>query len=557
MLRILKSELAKFLSQIIDTEETLLSKMMELKPDHADIALKTFGITKDPKQFSQNLLDKFSNTKHPFKSKIKNIETKGGFINFNFESKYLFEILLNNSGKENFENLKLENANKKIIIDYSSPNVAKPLSIGHLRSTILGASIYNLAKTLGYKVVGLNYLGDWGVQFGKLIYGYLNWKDEYDFTNAFESLYSIYVRFHEEEKTNKNLENKGALYFKKLESGDKEALDLWKYFVKITLEEHNRTYELLGIKFDLIQGESFFNSKIKQTFNLLESKNIVQKSRGATVINVGEDLPPLIIKKSDGASLYSTRDIASNIYRKNSLNGDIFLYVVGADQTLYFKQLFKAFNRAGFKWAKDCHHISFGLYRFKQAKMSTRRGNVVFMNDVLEKAISMSKEKLQNRSLDNIDEIAKSVGVGAIIFNDLMNDRVKNVDFNWDQILDFNGDSGPYVQYTLVRCRSILSKYTGNLSVLEFNSDDIERRILLQLLSFDEVLINSFNSFKPHILAQYLLKMCKLINKFYGAKKVLCEDKSVREGRVALIFCAEKILSKGLEILQIPIPSKM
>lgn len=554
MLKNIKQDLAEFILDIgIKEPKQDIISMLELKTSHGGIALKIFKFSKNPKEFSRILVENIKKSNHPFKTQLDEVKNAGGFINFQFKSEFLFKTLIK-STKNNF--LKENKKSQRVIIDYSSPNVAKPLSIGHLRSTVIGNAICNLAKSQGYDVVGINYLGDWGVQFGKLAWGYLNWKNEYDFKQPFKSLYEIYTRFHEESESNPILNEKGAECFKKLEAGDKEITDLWKNFVDVTLKEHKKIYDLLGIKFDLIQGESFFNDKIEPVYNFLKQKKLIEISENAHVVKISEDLPPCIIKKSDGASLYATRDLASMMYRKNELKGDIFLYVVGADQTLYFKQIFSVLKKANLDWAKYCHHISFGLYRFKDTKMSTRKGNVIFMSDVLEKAIEISKEKLKEKeNIDEIQKIATSIGIGAIVFNDLVNDRVKNVDFSWQKALDFNGNSGPYVQYSLIRARSILAKYNGDFS--NFNNNDIEYELCLYLLSFDETLENSWHTFKPHILAQYLLKVSKMFNHFYNSKKVLCDDINLRQTRLALVYCVEKVLTRGLNILGVPIPDKM
>ncbi len=555
MLKNIKSRLAQFILDIgVEANLQDIISMLELKPPHADIALKVFKFSKNPKDFSKDVVDKINKSDHLFKSNLHEVTYIGGFINFKFKSEFLLETL--NDSIKNKTSKKLSTKTKKVIVDYSSPNVAKPLSIGHLRSTVIGNALCNLARSQGLEVIGLNYLGDWGVQFGKLMCGYLKWKTDYDFKNPFESLYEIYVRFHKESKNDPSLDKEAIKYFKKLESGNEEAISLWKYFIKITNEENQKIYDLLGVKFDLTQGESFYNDKINSAYEFLDKKNLVVKSQGAYVVEVSDNLPPCIVKKSDGSSLYATRDIASALYRRDKLEGDILLYVVGSDQSLHFKQIFGVLDRAGCKWVKNCHHVSFGLYRFKDTKMSTRKGNVIFMSDVLEKAIEISQKKLEEKNPNLSDkEIARSVGIGAILFNDLVNDRVKNVDFSWDKVLDFNGDSGPYVQYSIIRCRSILSKHKPNLSQLDTN--DIEHNLVLHLLSFDEILDNSWSNLKPHILAQYLLKICKLFNQFYGAKKILCEDDRLKDSRVTLVHYIETVLSKGADILGIPIPSRM
>jgi arginyl-tRNA synthetase len=321
------------------------------------------------------------------------------------------------------------------------------MHIGHLRATAVGQAIRNLAETQGYDVIGLNHLGDWGVQFGKLAWAFREWGSEYDFAGQpFKSLFDIYVRFHEEAEKNPELEAKGSLVFKELEQGSRDVEEIWKMFVKISLVEYQRLWDLLGVKHDLVRGESFYNDRLKPVEEMLEKKGLLKESEGAVVVDLGEEMPPCLIRKSDGASLYATRDLASAMYRMTELKADLNLYVVGFDQSLHFKQVFKVLELAGFDWVKNCHHISFGLYRFKEGlKMSTRKGNVIFLEDVLTQAIDRTSELIavKNPSLtvEQRNSIARDVGVGAVIFGDLVFDRVKNVEFDWDRILSFDGDS--------------------------------------------------------------------------------------------------------------------
>ncbi|MDZ4081579.1 MAG: arginine--tRNA ligase, partial [Bdellovibrionales bacterium] len=455
---------------------------------------------------------------------LERVQPAGGYVNLTFKNDIfqarLFKAIQDDGAKLGYSS---SGTGKRIVIDYSSPNVAKPMHVGTLRATVIGQAIRNIAETQGYEVVGLNHLGDWGVQFGKLAWAYRKWGHEYDFKGApFQSLFDLYVRFHDEATKDPALDAEGSLVFKQLEQGDKEIEKIWKMFVDITLVEDQKLWDLLGVKHDLVRGESFYNDRLKSVEDLLEKRGLLTASEGAMVVHLGDDMPPCLIRKSDGASLYATRDLASAIYRKNELNADLCLYVVGVDQTLHFKQVFKVLEMAGFDWASDCHHISFGLYRFKDGvKMSTRKGNVIFLEDILKQAIERTAEVIavKNPGLSSEEraKIAQDVGVGAVIFGDLVFDRVKNVEFDWDRILSFEGDSGPYVQYMHVRCQSLLRKFgrTPNLSSVAPLVEKDERELIRLLMSYDEILEASFRGFKPNILAQYLLEVCGVFSRFY------------------------------------------
>ncbi len=495
----------------------------------------------------------------------------GGYVNLTFSGlalqNRLFAAIRDSKGKLGFS---ADGKGKKIVIDYSSPNVAKPMHVGTLRATVIGQAIRNIAETQGYEVIGLNHLGDWGVQFGKLAWAYQKWGDQYDFKNApFQSLFDLYVKFHDEAAKDPALDAEGSLVFKRLEQGDKEIEKIWKMFVDITLVEDQKLWDLLGVKHDLVRGESFYNDRLKPVENLLEKKGLLTESEGAMVVPMGDDMPPCLIRKSDGASLYATRDIASAIYRKEELGADLCLYVVGVDQTLHFKQVFKVLELAGFEWAKECHHISFGLYRFKDGvKMSTRKGNVIFLEDILKQAIERTSELIEKKnphlSLAERTQIATDVGVGAVIFGDLVFDRVKNVEFDWDRILSFEGDSGPYVQYMHVRCQSLLRKYAEKngglppkLNPARVMGEKDERELIRLLFSYDEILEASFRGFRPNILAQYLLEVCGVFSRFYHNNRILGEAAEIEESRMALVAATQAVLHEGLAKLSIRAPDVM
>lgn len=498
-------------------------------------------------------------------------EPAGGFLNLTFSDASfqarLFAAVAKDGTKLGYST---DGQGKRVVIDYSSPNVAKPMHIGHLRATAIGQAIRNLAETQGYDVIGLNHLGDWGVQFGKLAWAFREWGSEYDFKGQpFKSLFDIYVRFHEEAEKNPELEAKGSLVFKELEQGSKDVEEIWKMFVQISLVEYQRLWNLLGVKHDLVRGESFYNDRLKPVEEMLAEKGLLKESEGAVVVDLGEDMPPCLIRKSDGASLYATRDLASALYRMNELKADLNLYVVGFDQSLHFKQVFKVLELAGFPWTNQCHHIAFGLYRFKEGmKMSTRKGNVIFLEDVLNQAVERTAKIIaaKNPSLSAAEQksIAEDVGVGAVIFGDLLFDRIKNVEFDWDRILSFEGDSGPYVQYMYVRCASLTRKYKDerggkspsfeNVAVL--NQPD-ERELIRILMGYDEILEGAFKNFKPNILAQYMLEVCGAFSRFYHNNRILGEAPEVESSRMALVAATQAVLLQGMRALSMRAPEVM
>lgn len=574
MINILKDQLSTDISTGTQLPKEQVYNALENPKsiEHGHLAFPVFMLAKELKKAPPVIAQELKAKLDGKISHVDQITAVGGYLNFTFNLKYLQNLLSNavldsTTGKSRLGFQKSKN--ERVVIDYSSPNVAKPMSIGHLRATMIGQAVRNLAESQGYQVTGLNYLGDWGVQFGKLAYAYTEWEGRknknYDFTTKpFEALFQLYVDFHKAAEEDPELDKKGSLTFKRLEEGDKEVEKIWKMFLDISLNEYKRIYGMLDVNFDLIQGESFMNDKLEPTVDLIKKKGLLQESDGAQVVFLDDDMPPCIIKKSDGASLYATRDVASAIHRHDNLKGDHLLYVVGVDQNLHFKQVFKVLEKMNYDWAKNCHHISFGMYRFKDiGKMSTRKGNVIFMDDVLNKSIELAEKIIEekNPDLPNKKQIAQQVGVGAIIFNDLSSDRVKNVDFDWDRVLDFEGDSGPYVQYCAVRCKSILKKFDGKIPT-ETSVDlatSEEKTLVKQLLLYPEVLSISYKNFKPSFLAQYLLEVCKAFGSFYTHCKILDDnlDEKTKLSRLRLVQCTETLLTEGLRMLGIQSPEKM
>lgn len=567
MLKDLKDILARHYAPMLQKEIAALTKLMESPKSagHGHVALPVFAWAKEfkkaPPVLAQELAAKLGADRP---AGLERVEAVSGFLNFTFAARFVQDLLaeriLENRGRIGHSTM---GAGKKLLIDFSSPNVAKPMHVGHLRATVIGQAIVNLARTQGYNVVGINHLGDWGVQFGKLAWAYMHWGQEYPFaTEPFESLYALYVRFHEEAEKNPELEEEGSKIFKRLEDGDPLIHELWRKFVDISLKDYQRIWDELGVKHDLVRGESFYNDRMKPVEQELERKGLLEESEGAMVVRLDDaGMPPCLIRKSDGASLYATRDLACAIYRMEELKGDLNLYVVGMDQTLHFRQVFKVLEKMGYEWVNRCHHIAFGMYRFKDARISTRKGNAIFLEDVLLKGRELARDIIaqKNPDLPNADLVAKQVGVGAIVFNDLVNDRVKDVDFDWDRALDFEGDSGPYVQYCGVRCLSIIRKYAkpiGTRLGVELSTLE-EKELLRVLLNYQDTLRSAFENFKPHFLAGYLLEVCHRFSQFYTKCRVLGEGPEIESARMTLVQMVALVIAEGLKTLGIELPDAM
>lgn len=570
MIQTAKTQIANLLNPLTQIPLEDLQKTLE-KPkqfEHGHIAFPVFALAKTlraaPPQIATDLAgkiqEKIQSGSVPFLEKVQAV---GGFLNFTFKNSYLQEVLFNSLAKPNIgfsENGK----NKTVVIDYASPNVAKPMHVGHLRAAMVGQAIRNLAESQGYKVVGVNHLGDWGSQFGKLAWAYQEWGKDYTFAQPMDDMVKLYVKFHEEAEKNPELELKAAAVFKRLEDGDQEIRKIWQMIVEFSLKDYDRLLNgLLKIKHDAVLGESFYTDKMDAVVNQLKQKGLLQESEGAQVVffDEKENMPPCIIKKSDGASIYATRDLATAIYRHDVMKADELLYVVGQDQTLHFRQVFKVLEMMGMEWAKTCHHISFGLYRFKEGKMSTRAGRVVLFEDVITQAIELVQKMIEekNPTLEDKATVARQVAMGAVIFNDLVNDRVKNVEFDWDRILSVEGDSGPYVQYTVVRCKSILRKFgkaAPQVASLEMAQDE-ERKLVFQLLQFEDILTGAYKQYRPNILAQYLLELCANFSHFYHKCRILGEAPEVEASRIALVAATERVLTQGLKIMNIEAPEAM
>ena len=558
----IKKDLSVYLSKILDFKESEIFKLLEkpLNKSHGHLSLPVFTFSKlkkqNPKDLSQEMVLQIQKHPLPF---LEKTEALSGFVNFKFTPSYIKSLLEKAMSQKElafFKNPQKEHW----VIDFASPNVAKYMNVGHLRATVIGQAIVNLTLQMGYKVTSLNHLGDWGSQFGKLLWAYKKWGQDYDFKKQpFETLVQLYVRFHKEAEQDPQKLKEATDLFQKLEAGDSSLKKLWKTFVKLSLKNYKQYWEILNTKHDLVLGESFYRKFTKDLVCRLNHENLLKKSEGAEVVFL-EDMPPCIIVKSDGASTYAARDLCSAIYRFEKLKADRNIYITGTDQNLHFKQIFKTLEKINPSWSQNCLHLSFGMYRFKgEGKMSTRKGQSIYLKDVIEQSIERVKKIIEKRrpELKNKNKIAEQVGIGAIVFNDLMSDRIKDVDFDWNKILDFEGSSGPFIQYTHVRCLSLLKK-VPKIKKKKFSENfpqGEELQLMWLLLQFEEAILQSFQHFKPHILARYLLDLSKEFNRFYASERIL--DSKNQEDLLLLVDTVRRTLNQGLRLLNIPTPSKM
>jgi len=452
--------------------------------------------------------------------------------------------------------------NKTVCIDYSSPNIAKPFSVGHLRSTIIGHSIGNIMEKCGYKVVRINHLGDFGTQFGKTIYAYLNWGDKEKVEqNPVEELVKLYVEFNERAKVNPEIEEEARKIFKELELGNEKYTKLWEYIRAESLKDYMKVYDLLDVKFDSYDGEAFYNDKMQAVVDELKAKNLLKKDQGAMIVDLGEDLPPALIQKTDGSTLYITRDLAALFYRKNTYNFDESLYVVGNEQKLHFTQLQKVAELMGYDFAKDIHHINFGLVLQDGKKMSTRKGKIVRLEDVIEEACKLSLEYINEKNPDLKDKemTSRKIGVSSVIFNDLKNYRTNDFEFNLEEMVNFVGQTGPYLQYTSVRIKSILDVVEIDNSKIDYSLFDNDHYfdIIKNISLYEEIIIKSKLDYAPSVLAKYLLNLASYFNTFYAKEKVIVDDLVERNTKLQILRMVRDILNDGMKLLGMQVILKM
>lgn len=561
-----KQELAAIVYELLDHELTMDELQLSIeKPKndaHGDMAFPCFTLAKlkrkAPNLIAQELSEKVQSPN------FEKIEVVGAYINVFLNKKTVSEKMIANlfEQKETYGKLALGNGGN-VTIDMSSPNIAKPFSMGHLRSTVIGNALANIVEKAGYKPIKINHLGDWGTQFGKLIAAFKLWGDvEKIKQNPIKELLKLYIKFHDEAETNPELVDLGRNWFKELEDGNEEALSLWQWFRDESLKEFSRIYQLMHVDFDSFAGEAFYNDKMDRVVELLEEQHLLVESDQAQVVELHEEqLPPCLIKKSDGATLYATRDLAAAIYRKEHYDFDLSLYVVGHEQSLHFQQLKAVLEKMGYGWAKKMVHVPFGMMLKDGKKMSTRKGKVVLLEEVLKESISLAQQNIEekNPNLANKDEVAKQVGVGAVIFHDLKNFRMNDIEFSLEEMLRFEGETGPYVQYTYARACSILRK--GNWSPEDYSKNDHaawdkEWKVISFLMEFPNAVKRACEQFDPSQVAKYVVNLAQAFNKYYAEVKIL-EDSDEQQARLALVYCVTIVLKEGLRLLGIEAPQEM
>lgn len=528
------------------------------KYDHlGDVAFPCFSLAKKLRKSPQIIAAEVAGKLQ--KKLYKDVQPVGGYINIYYKQENEINRILNRilNEQKNYGSKHAVNAN--VVIDFSSPNIAKPFSMGHLRSTVIGNALANLAEKNGFQAVRINHLGDWGTQFGKLIVAYKLWGDrEAIASSPIEELLKIYVKFHEEAEKQPELNDLARKAFKGLEETDEEAMELWKWFREVSLAEFTKVYEQLGISFDSYQGEAFYNDKMEPVIQELKEKGLLVESDGAYVVEV-EDMPPCLITKKDGATLYATRDLAAAMYRWQEYEPAKFLYVVGNEQSLHFNQLFAVIQKMGYGWSERLMHVPFGMVLKDGKKMSTRKGKVVLLTDVLSETIEMAKKniELKNPTLEEKEKIAEYVGVGAVIFNDLKNHRMNDIEFSIEQMLNFEGETGPYIQYTFARISSLLYRAQYRPGYMEFASlGEAAWPTILLLDQFPKTVEEAYDQADPSLVAKYALRLARAYNKYYAKIKVLADDEA-KQQRLAFSCCVAIVLEEALRLLGMKAPKNM
>lgn len=567
-----KNIIASMISVALDNKidiSDIISKI-EIPKDkkNGDFAYPCFNLAKILRNSPVNIANELKE-KIVLPEEISKVEVVNGYLNFYINdldiSKKVLVKIINEQEKYGFQNV---GNNANVCIDYSSPNIAKPFHLGHFRTTIIGRAISNLYKELGYNTISINYLGDWGRQFGLVIEGYKRFKDEYDIKkDPLHALSDMYVRANSLAKEDEKVMDMARENFRQLEEGNEEYLNLWKTFRELSLKEYNKTYEMLGCKFDSYNGEAYYNDKMDEVIDLLDKKGVLVESRGAKVVMLGEDEPPCIIVKSDGSTIYATRDLAAILDRSRVYDYEKSIYVTSYEQIHHFKQIFEVAKYiVDEKYTKELVHVPYGMVRLKTGKMSTREGTVIYLQDLINDAINKSKNVLKekNSNVLDIDTLSKQIGIGALVFNDLKTNKIKDVVFDLDEILRFDGETGPYVQYTYVRTKSILEKAKFDIDSLDIDSIDFELLKeeesidLVKLLNkFPEVIKRAAVEYEPSILSRYLIDVASLFSRFYNNNQVITDDEKLKNVRCILVYATGIVIKKGLRILGIEAPDKM
>ena len=545
--------------------ESDLNAVIEIPPNPqlGNFALPCFKLAKTmrkaPAVIAAELMEKVT-----MPAFIDHVDVAGGYLNFFVDNtvlaKDVLEAVLRLGERYGSSG---EGRGRCVCIDYSSINIAKPFHIGHLSTTVIGHALYNIYNFLGYRSVGINHLGDWGTQFGKLIVAFLRWGDKDEIEHGgVAAMLNIYVRFHEEAEKDPSLNEEARAWFKKIEDGDEQALCLFHWFKELTLKEVDKVYKLLGIEFDSYAGESFYNDKMGRVIDELKAKGLLVKDEGAWVVKFPEqdNMPPCLLLKADGATLYATRDIAAALYRKDTYDFYKCLYVVAYQQNLHFKQWFKVIEMMGYDWAKDLEHVAFGMVSLEGETLSTRKGNVVFLKDVFHKAIEKTLAVINEKSpeLPNKQEVAEKVGVGAIVFAALSSGRIKDITFSWERALNFEGETGPYCQYTHARCCSVLSKASAPTKIDYSRLCDPQSQAVLKLLGeFPSAVLHAQAANEPFYVTRHVIELCKAYNRLYFEHRILNAPPAERDARLALTQATKTVIATGLTLIGVAAPERM
>lgn len=561
----MRNKIVELLSGQIDSmDKEEINSLLEIPPksDMGDFAFPCFKLAKvfrkAPPLIAADLKEKMKCPEF-----LGKVEVMGGYLNF-FVDKSTFakQIVENYLSDKNYGGSD-QGHGKTICIDYSSPNVAKNFHVGHLRTTIIGNSLNKIYTKLGYHVERINHLGDWGTQFGKLIVAYKKWgSKEAVEEQGIEELMRIYVKFHDEAEKDDALNDEARAWFTKMEHGDEEALAIWKWFREISLKEFMRVYELLGMEFDSFAGESFYNDKMQPVIEELKQKGLIKVSDGAQIVELEEyNMPPCLITKKDGSSLYATRDIAAAMYRKKTYDFSKCIYVTGLEQKLHFAQWFKVISLMGYDWSENLVHVPYGLVSLKGGKLSSRKGNVIFAEDILKEAIQKTRSIIEekNPNIPDKEEVAKQVGIGAILFNDLYNQRIKDVIFDWEKLLNFDGETGPYVQYTYARAASVIRKIGEVPSTYDYSvlSDEVSMALLKEIARYPQVVKDAAEKMEPFMISRYAVALAQAFNKFYHDCQINVEDENIKYTRANIVIITKSILKDALSLLGIQCPEQM
>ncbi|KJU97581.1 arginine--tRNA ligase [Streptococcus gordonii] len=558
--QIIASELAKVIDSL--DQDAILNLLEQPKSsDLGDIAFPAFSLAKverkAPQAIAADIVEKIDTTH------FDKVVATGPYVNFFLNKAEISGQVIKEVVKEGADyGQQNEGKGENVTIDLSSPNIAKPFSVGHLRSTVIGDALSNIFRKMGYNTIKINHLGDWGKQFGLLMVAYKKWgSKEAVEANPIDELLQLYVRINAEIENDPALDDEGRLWFKKLEDGDPEATELWQWFRDESLVEFNRIYELLGVEFDSLNGEAFYNDKMDEGIKILEEKGLLEESKGASIVNLDDvNLPPAMIKKSDGATLYITRDIATAMYRARTYNFVKSIYVVGQEQSNHFRQLKAVLKKMGFDWSDDMTHVDFGLVTKNRQKLSTRKGNIILLEPTLQEAISRAKSQIEDKNpeLENKEAVAHAVGVGAVKFYDLKTDRRNGYDFDLEAMVSFEGETGPYIQYAYARIQSILRKanFTPDANA-DYRLNDAESWEIIKLLQdFSRVVKRAADNYEPSLIAKYAISLAQAFNKYYAHTRILDESPE-RDSRLALSYSTAVVLKEALRLLGVDAPEKM